>query len=36
MPQAGAVRAIALWTSARMSPECTGMGKGSAGGSPGS
>src|SRR5674476_965598 len=28
--------AIALWTSARMSPECTGMGNGSAAGKPGS
>ena len=34
-PQAGASMARALCTSTRMSPECTGIGYGSAGGSPG-
>jgi hypothetical protein len=35
MPQAGASMASALCTSTRMSPECTGIGYGSAGGRPG-
>ena len=35
MPHAGAVSAMALCTSTRMSPECTGIGNGSAGGRPG-
>ena len=35
MPQAGASIASALCTSTRMSPECTGIGYGSAGGRPG-
>ncbi len=34
-PQYGAIIAIALCTSTRMSPECTGIGNGSAGGRPG-
>ncbi len=34
-PQAGASIARADWTSTRTSPECTGSGNGSAGGSPG-
>jgi hypothetical protein len=35
IPHAGAIIAIALCTSTRMSPEWTGIGYGSAGGSPG-
>ena len=35
IPQAGASIASALCTSTRMSPECTGIGYGSAGGRPG-
>ncbi|CAM5738215.1 hypothetical protein SBADM41S_00430 [Streptomyces badius] len=34
-PQTGASIASADWTSTRMSPECTGIGNGSAGGRPG-
>ena len=35
MPQTGASMASALCTSTRMSPECTGIGNGSAGRQPG-